>query len=65
VAEALARHILDRTDEDDPIAVFALLLSTFPDVPETLAVCRTELHAPRNPELTAMAQRHLATRPNP
>jgi len=61
-AEALARHVLDRVDDDDPITVFALLLSTFPDAPVTLAVCRTELHAPRNPELTAMAQRHLAAR---
>ncbi len=48
-AEALARHILDRTDED-PITVFAQMLSTYPDAPETLAVCRAELNAPRNPE---------------
>ena len=63
-AEALARHILDRTDED-PVAVFAMMLSTYPDAPETHSVCRAELSAPRNPELSAMAQRHLTLRNSP
>lgn len=62
--EALARWYLELGDGEDPIEALRVVLDTFPDAPETRAICAHELETRRHPGLVTLCREHLA-RPAP